>query len=219
MQMQMPTDMQETMAPGIDWFPPWLTILVAIALLGAAVHHLPCVIRGHGNRWFHVGHIAMCVSMIYMYLIMSFRPPASWGPDVARAQMWFFVATSALVLAYLVGLLARRRSFSLLWLLLLGQQAAMIYMWLPMTSWSGLLSAILIVWFLVEAVGWLTDIFRGYEVIPPGAETRTSEPHSHTAGGDAYLPAGRLDRAAMSLMALSMAYMFFGMQDMAGFSL
>lgn len=218
MPMEMQSDMHE-MAPGIDWFPPWLTILVSILLLGAALHHVPCVIRGHGNRWFHLGHIVMCLSMIYMYLIMSFRPPESWGPDVSRAQMWFFVVISALVLAYLVSLLARRRSFSLLWLLLLAQQAGMIYMWLPMASWSGLLSVVLIVWFVAEAIGWLSDIFRGYSVVPPGAGSDTGSEHSHTAGDDAYLPSGWPDRLAMAFMALSMAYMFFGMQGMAGFSL
>nr|EMP13324.2 hypothetical protein ISGA_3026 [Gordonia sp. NB41Y] len=200
---------QQEMTPAFDWFPPWLTVIASILLLGAALHHLPCVLHGHGNRWFHLGHIAMCASMIYMYLIMSFRPPVSWGPDARTAQMWFFTATSAVVLAHLMVLIARRRTFSLLWVLLLVQQVAMIYMWLPMRWWSGLLTTVVSVWFLVEAIGWLADVFRGYRITP--ADSRTDVPD------DVHMTGGWADRLTMASMAVAMAYMFVGMQAMAGF--
>ncbi|WP_169330685.1 DUF5134 domain-containing protein [Gordonia rhizosphera] len=249
---------------GGPWFPGWLTIIASVLLLGAILHHLPCVIRGHGNRWFHLGHIAMSASMIYMYLNMSYRPPSSWGPTVARAQMWFFVATSALVLIYLISLLIRRRSFSILWFLLFAQQAGMVYMWLPMRSWSGLITALVTVWFLLEMLGWLTDAYRGYQITPGTtaitdthagtavaagrtgtavtdtlADAAVSETRTGTAVIDApdeaacgnpdgdtesdpgaiHVAPGWLDRATMAYMALSMAYMFLGMQEMRGFHL
>ena len=48
---------------GPDFFPGWVSILFSLGLALGIVHHLPCLIRGHGNRWFHAAHTAMLTTM------------------------------------------------------------------------------------------------------------------------------------------------------------
>ena len=74
---------------GPDYFPGWVSIAFSVGLALGIVHHLPCLIFGHGNRWFHAGHTAMAVSMIYMFLSMSYYwnwLPAAWQMSVLRCQ-------------------------------------------------------------------------------------------------------------------------------------
>ena len=83
---------------GPDYFPGWVSIVFSVCLALGIVHHLPCLIFGHGNRWFHAGHTAMALSMIYMFLSMSYY----WNWLPAAWQMWFFIATSIAIAAYVL---------------------------------------------------------------------------------------------------------------------
>lgn len=227
---------------GPDYFPGWVSIVFSVGLALGIVHHLPCLIFGHGNRWFHAGHTAMALSMIYMFLSMSYF----WNWLPAAWQMWFFIASSIAIAVYLLAEFIRGQPVNSLWLLLLAQQAAMAYMWFPMTGWNAIVIFVLVSWFAIETFGWaanlLPDEVRQRENRPwlPfqlmvknfGAQRVPSRPT--TAGSnnspptDVEVPAdadchtsahlvvsGWKDRTVMAIMALSMSYMFYGMQLLA----
>lgn len=235
--------MGDLLTSGPDYFPGWISILFSLGLALGILHHLPCLILGRGNRWFHAGHAAMALSMIYMYLSMSY----DWNWLPATWQMWFFIATSAAITGWLLTKLTRRQPVNPLWILLLIQQAAMAYMWYPMMRWNAILIFVLVSWFAIEAFGWVVNLFPDdirmvenrnwfpYELgareirvaqntAPQPATTiaeRSSvalagEPTSAAAcdcRGSAHLIVSDWkDRTLMAIMALSMGYMFYGMQ-------
>lgn len=202
---------------GPDFFPGWVSILFSLGLALGIVHHLPCLIRGHGNRWFHAAHTAMALSMIYMYLSMSY----DWNWLPATWQMWFFVATSVAITAWLLIKVLRRQPVNLLWILLLIQQAAMAYMWYPMMRWNAILIFVLVSWFAIEAFGWAANLLpddirmvenRNWFPYQLGTEEGTADatPGCHT--GAHLIGSDWKDRTLMAIMALSMGYMFYGMQ-------
>lgn len=221
----------DLLTSGPALFPGWVSLLFALGLALCIAHHLPCLVFGRGKRWFHAGHTAMALSMIYMYLSMSY----DWNWLPATWQMWFFVVTSAAVAAWILIKLAQGRPVNLLWVLLLIQQASMAYMWYPMMRWNAVVIFILVSWFAIETFGWaaglLPDdvrILHNHNWFPHeigGAERVTAHPNAnnvdrrdprdcdrHTSG---YLvSSGWKDRVLMAVMALSMGYMFYGMELM-----
>lgn len=228
---------------GPDYFPGWVSIVFSVGLALGIVHHLPCLIFGHGNRWFHAGHTAMAVSMIYMFLSMSYY----WNWLPAAWQMRFFVATSVTIAVYLLTKVIRGQAVNFLWILLLAQQGAMAYMWLPMMAWNAILVFVLVSWFAIETFGWaanlLPDDIRirenrpwfpheivikrlGVQRVPAlqtataGSATSPSTDTEVSSATDCH-PSGHLvvsewkDRTLMAIMALSMGYMFYGMELLA----
>ena len=213
-----------TSGPGL--FPGWISILFSLGLASGIVHHLPCLLTGRGSRWFHAGHAAMALSMIYMYLSMSY----DWNWLPAAWQMWFFVATSLAIAGRLVVSFLRRRPVNLLWVLLLVQQAAMACMWYPMMRWNAVLIFVLVSWFAVEAFGWIANLLPDDTRM---VENRSWFPYKLGGGvdGPAHSLAGPAadqdcrcvdhlivsdwkERGLMAIMAVSMGYMFYGMQLM-----
>lgn len=221
---------------GTDHFPGWLSVLFSLGLAMGIVHHLPCLIGGHGSRWLHGGHVAMAVSMIYMYLSMSF----GWDWLPGMWQMWFFVVSSIGTGAYLLGRLIRGLTVNFCWVLALIQHVAMIYMWYPMMRWNAVVIFLLVSWFAVETFGWTANLFPDDVRILENRrwfpyEVGSRQPASASAGGRGPVTvlAGRsargvatsvgvrgvhylttsywMDRAAMAFMAVSMGYMFYGM--------
>lgn len=202
---------------GPNYFPGWVSILFSLGLALGIVHHLPCLIGGRGNRWFHAAHTAMALSMIYMYLSMSY----DWNWLPATWQMWFFVATSVAITAWLLTKVLRRQPVNLLWILLLIQQAAMAYMWYPMMRWNAILIFVLVSWFAIETFGWAANLLpddtrmvenRNWFPYQLGTEEVTADatPGCHT--GAHLIGSDWKDRTLMAIMALSMGYMFYGMQ-------
>lgn len=217
--------------------------MFSVGLALGIFHHLPCLIFRHGNRWFHAGHTAMALSMIYMFLSMSYNwtwLPATW-------QMWFFIASSMAVVVYLLATFIRGRAVNFLWVLLLIQQAAMAYMWFPMMRWNAIIVFVLVSWFAVETFGWaanlLPDDIRIRENRPwfphtvrvkkteaqrvparqpatagsatsPSRDTEVcSDSECHTSGH--LVVSDWKNRTVMAIMALSMGYMFYGMELLA----
>ena len=228
---------------GPDYFPGWVSIVFSVGLALGVVHHLPCLIFGHGNRWFHAGHTAMALSMIYMFLSMSY----SWNWLPAAWQMWFFVATSILVVGYLLAAFIGGKPVNALWILLLVQQAGMAYMWYPMMSWNATVVFVLVSWFGIETIGWAANLLpddtrqrenrawfpyelavkklRAQRLPTPqpvaagpaaGLATDPAPPDATDCHTSAHLVVSDWkDRTLMTIMALSMGYMFYGMQLLA----
>jgi len=192
---------------GPAYFPGWVSIVFSLGLALGIVHHLPCLIRRHGNRWFHAAHAAMALSMIYMYLSMSY----DWNWLPATWQMWFFVATSAAITGWLLAKVLRRQPVNFLWVPLLVQQAAMAYMWYPMMRWNAIVIFALVSWFAIEGFGWAANL------LPDDArKAQNNNWFSYQLGahqlGTHLIASGWKDRTLMAIMALSMGYMFYGMQ-------
>lgn len=229
--------MTDILTSGSGLFPGWVSILFSLGLALGIIHHLPCLIFGHGNRWFHAGHATMALSMIYMYLSMSYN--WNWLPAVW--QMWFFVATTCVIGIHLLSNIVRNRPFNFLWILLLAQHAAMIYMWYPMMRWNVVAIFGLISWFAIETFGWAANLFPddvrmkeqralfpyavGLGPAAVSADSAESEngataedehiavaPDCHV--GPYLISSDWKDRTLMAVMALSMGYMFYGMQVM-----
>lgn len=235
--------MPDVLTSGPDYFPGWVSIVFSVGLALGVLHHLPCLIFGHANRWFHAGHTVMALSMIYMFLSMSYH----WNWLPAAWQMWFFMATSIAIVGYLLTKFVRGQSVNLLWILLLAQQAAMAYMWYPMTDWNAILVFVLVSWFAIETFGWAGNVLPDdvrhrenrhwlpYELVPKGiAVQRVTMRQPATAGsatsqstnaevrhdrechtGGHLVVSDWKNRTLMAIMALSMGYMFYGMELLA----
>ncbi|HRD12413.1 MAG TPA: DUF5134 domain-containing protein [Mycobacterium sp.] len=233
--------MVDFLMSGPDYFPGWISIAFSAGLLLGIVHHLPCLVFGRESRWFHAGHAAMALSMIYMYLSMSY----DWNWLPAKWQMWFFAATSVAITGYILSRFIRREPVNFLWILLLVQQAAMAYMWYPMMRWNAILIFVLVSWFAIETFGWAANLFPDdvrrrenrtwfpYELVVRPVAAQGRQPVTVTADraatvlmeavsdelcdchtGGQLVGSGWKDRAVMAIMALSMGYMFYGMQLM-----
>lgn len=221
--------MPGVLTSGPDYFPGWVSILFSLGLALGILDHLPCLVLGRGNRWFHAGHAAMALSMIYMYLSMSY----DWNWLPAIWQMWFFIASALAITIWLLTKFLRRQPVNFLWMLLLVQQAGMAYMWYPMMGWNAIIIFVLVSWFAIEAFGWAANLFPDdvrilenrtwfpYEL--GGMASKGPRPAVNTAdqsgaetcecSSGAYLIVSNWkDRSLLTIMALSMGYMFFGMQ-------
>ena len=191
---------------GTNILPTWVDVLWIAALLVVLVFHCIHLARMGGlHRWFHLVHIVMIVGMIAMFAIMGFT--VSWLSS--SAWMWLYAITSAAIVVWMIVRVVRRQPFSFLWILALVQQAAMIYMWAPMSNWVPWVSYALAFYFLIETLSWLLGLCndgapgRRFAVGP--GDRSLAMPMGHTTWP------GRL---AMAVMAASMGYMFWGMQLM-----
>ncbi len=172
------------------------------ALCVVLVFHCGHLIRMHGERrWYHCAHVAMLLGMLYMYASVAF------GLDLFPARFWLtiYVATSAAIVIWIWERSRQRRALGHLWIVVLVQQGAMIYMWAPMNYWLPLVSYAFALYFALETSAWLT---RACTKPAPG-------PTVMGADGSLVLPlAHRSVRGdiCMAIMAASMGYMFVGMQ-------
>lgn len=179
------------------------SVIWIAALCAVLVFHCTHLVRMRGERrWYHSAHVTMLVGMLYMYASVAF------GLDWLPTQDWMilYTATSAAIIVWMLVRLGQQRSLGTLWLLALGQQLAMIYMWAPMKDWVPQLSYGLVLYFILEAAGWLIS---AYGKLEPSAALGAAGSLAITAAPDS-----ALGDVCMTLMAGSMAYMFAGMQLM-----
>ncbi len=195
------------MSMGVDIFPLWVSVVWIVALSAVLIFHCGHLVRmGGQHRWFHSAHIVMLVGMIYMYAMMAFN----WKWISGNAWMWLYILTTLAMLIWMVARIVTKKPFSYLWILALVQQAAMIYMWAPMTYWVPAFTWALVVYFALETIAWLVGWCndakegRGNAVGPGDRSLVMPLGHSSTLGN-----------LSMAVMAASMAYMFAGMQLMA----
>jgi hypothetical protein len=218
---------------GQGLLPPWVTWLWLLALTAVLVLHCGHLIRAGGqHRWFHASHILMLVSMLYMYASMEFR----WKWFASSSWVVVFWLSTLAIAAWMVLRFVQRRPVSLLWVLALIMQAAMIYMWMP--SWAPVLTWALVVYYGLETAAWLgglLDDTRRPLAVGPGEHavtqpiltetatsastvavmpTRTATRRSQRAEVVSLAQPSALARVSMAVMASSMAYMFAAMQLM-----
>lgn len=177
----------------------WLGLLFAVFTF----HCFHLIFMRGQHRLYHASHIVMLFGMLYMYASVAF----GWHWFPAAIWLFVYVATSAVIIGWMLVRFEQRRPVTYLWVLALAQQGAMIYMWTPMTDWTPWLSYILAGYFTLETMAWLT--------LAPNKPLHGSA----LAGcGDVMVlslePRSAVGNICMSLMAASMAYMFAGMQLM-----
>jgi hypothetical protein len=174
----------------------WIGVLCAVLLF-----HCGHLIRMRGEgRWLHGAHVVMLIGMVYMYAAVAFG--VDWLP--AAAWIAVYAASSAAIASWMIERWRRRRSVGALWPLALVQQAAMVYMWLPMSDWVPWLSYALGAYFASEMVVWLAK--SSVVFAPAGAAVAGPAP--------AHPPHSVVNDLCMTVMAASMGYMFVGMQSM-----
>jgi hypothetical protein len=199
-------DGMDSMSMGVDILPMWVSVIWIVALVAVLVFHCGHLVRmGGQHRWFHSAHIIMLVGMIYMYAMMAFN--LNWVSSTV--WMWLFVLTTAAMIIWMITRIVAKKPFSYLWIFALVQQAAMIYMWAPMSSWVAAFTWALVVYFTLETIAWLVGWCndgkpeRGNAVGPGDRSLIVPLGHGSTLGN-----------ISMAVMAASMAYMFAGMQLM-----
>jgi len=227
----LPTAGMKSMGQGL--LPPWVTWLWLVALAAVLVLHCGHLVRAGGqHRWFHASHILMLVSMLYMYASMEFR--WKWFPSSSWVVV--FSLSTAAITVWVLMRLVQRRPFSLLWVLALIMQAAMVYMWMP--SWAPVLTWALVVYYGLETAAWLGGLLddtrrplavgrgeiavTGPSLQQPASSpspvavmpTRTAARRSQRAELVSLAQPSVSGRVSMATMAASMAYMFAAMQLM-----
>lgn len=189
-------------AGGFNILPVGIDLAWMVLLAAVLVFHCVTLLRMLGqHRGYHLAHIAMIVGMIFMFGEMGYG--ITWIP----AAFWitFYAITTALIVGWLVIRFVQRKPLSQLWLLALVQQAAMIYMFLPMADWVAWVSYVLAAYFLLEALGWLLGLAsddRPGRMFGPG-DRSVVMPLGHPSF---------VGRVSLTVMAASMGYMFLGMQ-------
>jgi hypothetical protein len=199
---------------GLNLLPTWLGVVMAGVFLGVFLNHLRHALDASGQRRFwHVGHVAMALGMVFMFMSASLKPF-----DISTI-FWQAIFVAALVV--LAGWLARQalnqRGASGLWPLLAIELWAMLYMWSPGATETPL-SWLLIAYLAVESGLWTTgrvlDVDRN--CLPNGGYQING---AHGAGvlriaTTTTLACERDLRVTMTAMTLGMAYMVFAMQAM-----
>jgi hypothetical protein len=218
------------MSAGNGWLPLWLRLgAVAAFVVVAAVHLWHLRAAAARVRAWHIGHVVMALGMIAMFA------PGGMGLVPAAAGETVFAVTAVLALMVaIVRFASRHRDW--LWPFTVVDHAAMIYMFALVTPRLGWLTWLFVVWFVVQAAGWLSGWLTpmDYEKpaqaasaivtdasIDPTTEhasadaARTDTEHARGRGSTATLTTAPVHdpalRATLVTMNLGMAYMLVAM--------
>jgi len=180
------------------WLPTALrvfAVLVYAAVVAVHVWHLRAGARA--ERAWHSIHVLMALGMIAMY--------APNGQAVVSAQLakLVFTAATAATLLYIAAVLIRGQRLGWLWVAAAADLAAMVYMFALPVSGFGWLTALLVGWAVLQALGWLTG------VLPAHADLGSPQPGCLTSTGSSRREISV--RVTLAAMSLGMAYMFLAM--------
>ncbi len=188
--------------------PDWLAVIWTLVFAVLLVVHARHVIETHGERRFwHLGHVLMAFGMTFIFATGSldhFNIPHSVWPLM-------FATASGVVIAWLLTRTLNGQSANGLWVVLAFDLAAIAYMWSP-SGYVAPLTWLLVAYFGVQTVLWLTDTYRqldgrltipGIGVNPDGTLTATAAEA---------LVCERDLRVSMGVMTLGMAYMLAAVQ-------
>lgn len=183
---------------------PWVAIYAAAIMI-----HLSHAISVEGRqRAWHTGHIVMSVGMTHMFLPQHLKA-------VSQTTCRILFAVVVILLAiWLLRAWISRRAVNLLWVILLLDMLAMVYMFAFSNVAITLVTVVLVVYFFGATIGWVIGWFDDdggrsgllpFAIDPyPCSAPTCAEP----LPGDSSI-AGRI---SLSAMAAGMAYMFVAMQ-------
>jgi hypothetical protein len=202
---------QAGQAGGLGLFPTWLGMVMTTIFLGVFLNHLRHAREASGQRRFwHAGHVAMALGMVFMFL------PTSIDPFDLPNTLWqtIFVVMLVLVAGWLARQALVKRGASGLWWLLAVELWAMLYMWSP-GAMATPLSWLLIAYLAVEAGLWATGRVRQVDRnLLPNATYGVDGPGGGVLriAATTTLPCERDVRVSMTAMTIGMAYMVLAMQ-------
>lgn len=193
------------------WLPDWLRVVWAVLLFGVVVLHAAhATVMSGQRRWWHVGHTAMAVGMMLMYLLPRASMSAS-GPYTAGLVL--FAALAVVVLVTAGVLWWREGAFNALWAASALDLFAMTYMLLPMPARTSLVGYAFIVYLTASALAWAFDlpgrVLAPQPVSPGGAVA--SMPPEDVPESRLTADSGRDVPPSLAVMAASMAYMLVAM--------
>ncbi|SFO64056.1 protein of unknown function [Pseudonocardia ammonioxydans] len=122
----------------------WATLFVLVAIVHVA--HM-AVMSGRHRLW-HGAHVLMAAGMVIMFW------PGGMRLVPARVAMAVYSLAAGTLVVVLVAAKLRRARLGPLWLANVVDLAAMAYMFAMMTTRLAWLSALGVVWFSVQMLGW-----------------------------------------------------------------
>lgn len=188
--------------------PTWLAVIWTLVFLGVFLIHLRHLFETGGRRrlW-HSGHVVMAIGMAFMFA------PASIDHLNIPTSFWqiIFGGATLVVIAWMVTEALERHALNALWVVMVTDLAAMVYMWSP-SGFRAPVTWLLVAYFTAQSLLWATDRMRSIDRFTlPGSFTVMSD-GSVGAAVAAPLICFRDLRLSMSAMTFGMVYMLAAMQ-------
>jgi hypothetical protein len=210
------------------WIPTWLGVAWTTVFATILIVHLwhVIVLTGRERLW-HCVHVLMAAGMIVMFAPTD-RMIVSNGVGAV-----IFAAAAAITACLLVRQRAHRHNIGKLWLAIVIDLAAMVYMFVTMSTRLLWLTILVAGWFVVQAAGWSTGrLYAAFAhgglggpspvlapapaqipvsaatapVAPTAAHDQPHHAHQDNAAHRTVI------RATLTLMSVGMAYMLIAMQ-------
>lgn len=196
----------------VSILPDWLALIWAIAFLGVFAVHFRHLVDTRGRRrlW-HATHVLMAVSMVFMFLPASILDP---GIPVSFWQT-AFTGGAAVILVWLLTEAIDRHPINGLWVVVIIDLVAMVYMW-SSGAYRPALTWLLVVYFAVQTFLWATDRMRDADRVALHGDYTVAADGAVAAAAAAPLICSRDIRVSMCTMSLGMAYMLAAMQLLLG---
>lgn len=179
------------MSMGNRWLPTGLRVFAVVVYIAVVIVHV-WHLRASAmtERAWHATHVLMALGMIAMFA------PNGQAVVSARLGKAVFTVATAATLAYMAAVVLRGRRLGWLWPVAAADLAAMVYMFALPVPGFGWLTAVLIGWSVLQALGWLTGVL-------PARADLGSQPQSSRRETSV--------RVTLAAMNLGMAYMFLAM--------
>jgi hypothetical protein len=193
----------------VNILPSWLAVILTLLFLVVLVLHARHVSETRdGRRWWHSGHVLMALGMVFMFA------PASLDHFNIPTGFWqlLFANAAGLVLAWIIAQALSGHAVNMLWVVMAGDLAAMVYMWSP-AGFVAPITWLLVAYFTAQALLWVTNSYRKLDnhAIAGGAAAVNPD-GTVTLSAVQPLICERDLRYTMFVMTLGMAYMFAAMQ-------
>jgi hypothetical protein len=193
----------------VNILPTWLAVIWALVFLAIFLIHVRHLLDTRGQRrlW-HSGHVLMAVGMAFMFA------PSSIDHLNIPASFWQlgFGGAALVILTWILTEALERHAVNVLWLVMVTDLGAMVYMWSP-GGFRPAITALLAANFAGQSLLWATDRMRSIDRITlPGASFSVMSDGAVGAAVAQPLICYRDLRVSMSAMTAGMVYMLVAMQ-------
>ncbi len=202
--------------------PTWVRLGWAAVLCVVGVWHVghAVAMRGERRRW-HAGHTVMAAGMASMYLLPRMSHPG-WYP----AGLAVFALAAAVVVALTLGYRRRDGVLNPLWVASAADMVVMVYMFLPPSSRTPVLTYLFVAYLAGQAAAWALGLWTRVPVLRRSAAVVTeARPGGAVAVDAGRSPAGEVEGrivgltahssrtvlASLAVMAAGTAYMLLAM--------
>lgn len=193
----------------MDMMPMWVRVFWVTVLTVALASHLRHAYHGAGqHRWWVLGHTAMAVAMIPMYM-----PELLGGSDMSQLGLRVFALAALTIVAVSIAMRHRENVLNPLWVMLAVDLAIMAYMWLPTAKRSSVIDNLLVAYLVCQVLAHIVGIWERVPALersmPGGRHSPRPPPTIAVVGLTAHT--GLIGRSTLAVMAASMGYMLMAM--------